>query len=379
MNYSKWLVATINTSKVLELYGNKNGYTKIAGTEGQFADEIFTKMDIKYDIVYPEDNEFGREIYGGNWTGLVGMAKRGEADLAVGTLGISENRFRVVDFSFPYTVDRLTFAVLKPSQRLTTFGFFDVFDFPTWMLLLGSFLIFTAIFFSMLNGTMSYFKVVYDLFGSIMRQPLTFCNYMRGKKFFIVTWLIFSCIMSTVFSSVLLSFLATPSKATTIKNFRELSKAVESGTHRVYSVNGTLTVPFFLNSKEPYLRLLGRKIEQNNWYIPPEEMVNNPLKSTQSVIVCQYEYLKFLYGAQSRILISEDSGYTISTAFVFRKDFCCAKHVNKVISRLLSAGIYERILKLESLKHSLSHPFKEEDMDKERILHLIIYLALFTY
>ncbi|GFY63306.1 lig_chan-Glu_bd domain-containing protein [Trichonephila inaurata madagascariensis] len=377
MNYSKWLVATLNTSKEFEVYGNENAHIKISGTEGKFADEIFAKMSINYDTVFPEDNEYGREIHGGNWTGLIGMVKRGEADLAVGTLGISEDRFRVIDFSFPYTADRLTFAVLKPSQWLTTFGFFDVFDFPTWMLLLSSFFLSTVMFFSVLKGTVSYFEIVYDLFGSLMRQPLIFRNYMREKKFLVGTWLLFSCVMSTVFSGVLLSFLAKPSKAPIIKNFRELSRAVDRGTHHVYSLNGTLTVPFFLNSKEPYLRLLGRMIEQNNWYIPREEMINNPLKNTHSAIVCQYGYLKLLFGTQSRILISEDSGYTVSTAFAIRKKFCCATQLRKVMSRLISAGIYDRIFKLESLRRSLSSPFSEEEMDEERTLTLHHLLGAF--
>ncbi|GFS39585.1 lig_chan-Glu_bd domain-containing protein [Trichonephila inaurata madagascariensis] len=151
---------------MFEVHVNKNGKKRIAGIEGKFADEIFTKMDIEYDIVFPEDNAYGHEVSGGNWTGVVGMVQRGEADLGIATIGVNENRFGVVEFSFPYTTDRLTFAVLKPSEWLTAFGFFNLLDFPTWMLLFGSFLLSTALFFAMLKGTMSYFDVVHKLFGA---------------------------------------------------------------------------------------------------------------------------------------------------------------------------------------------------------------------
>ncbi|GFY77133.1 lig_chan-Glu_bd domain-containing protein [Trichonephila inaurata madagascariensis] len=369
MNFSKWIVAALNISMVFEVYVNDNGKTRIAGIEGNFADAVFTEMNIEYDIVFPEDNEYGREVNGGNWTGLIGMVQRGEADIAMGTLGINEKRFRVVDYSFPYTADKLTFVVLKPSEWLMAFGFFNLLDLSTWMLLFGSFLLSTALFFTMLRGRTAYLEVVHIFFGSILRQPLIFHNYAYGKKFFIGTWLLFSFIMSSVFSGVLLSFLATPSKVETIKNFRELSKAVERGTHRVYTLKGTFAVPFFLNSKEPYFRLLGNAIEQNNWYIRMEELLHNPLKN-KDVIVCPSQFLKLLYGNQPGIHFSEDSGYTMTTAFVLRKDFCCRTQLKKVMSRMVSAGIYDRFFKLETLKYSLSLPANEKEMDKKRILTL---------
>ncbi|GFR14094.1 glutamate receptor ionotropic, delta-2 [Trichonephila clavata] len=115
MNFSKWIIAVLNISKVFQVNTKENGKTRISGIEGCFADAIFTKMNIKYEIVVPLDNKFGREITVGNWTGIVGIVQRGEADLAI-CIGINENRFQVVDFSFPYSSSRLTFAVLKPSE-----------------------------------------------------------------------------------------------------------------------------------------------------------------------------------------------------------------------------------------------------------------------
>ncbi|GFW89295.1 lig_chan-Glu_bd domain-containing protein [Trichonephila clavipes] len=203
-------------------------------------------MNIKYDTVFPEDNEYGREIHDGNWTGLIGMVKRGEADLAIGTLGISENRFRVIDFSFPYTAGRLTFAVLKPSQWLTTFGFLDVFDFPTWMLLLSSFLL-----------------------STVMFPPVL--------------------------------------------------KAVDKGNHHVYSLNGTLTVPFFLNSKEPYLQLLGRMIEQNNCSTPQWLVKNNSRYSTSTKGAGKIKHAVVL-------------GLIPISSIETRPDRCAHKYVQSIVS-----------------------------------------------
>ncbi|GFR25949.1 glutamate receptor ionotropic, delta-2 [Trichonephila clavata] len=115
MNFSKWIIAALNLSKIFEVHIDENGKTRTAGIEGYFAHDVFTGMNIEYEVVFPKDNEFGREGNNGSWTGIVGMVQRGEADLAIGTLGINENRFRAVDFSFPYATDGMNFAVLKPS------------------------------------------------------------------------------------------------------------------------------------------------------------------------------------------------------------------------------------------------------------------------
>ncbi|GFX82954.1 lig_chan-Glu_bd domain-containing protein [Trichonephila clavipes] len=240
------------------------------------------------------------------------MILREEADLAINTLWINENRFRVVDFSFPYASSRLTFAALKPSEWSRA-GLLDLFDLPSWMLLFFSILLSTAMAFVMLKDKASYFEVFYNLFGSILRQPLMLHIHAYEKKMFIGSWLLFSCIMSSGFSSVLLSFLAVPSKVAPLKNFRELSKAVERGTHRALSVKGTIAVPFFLNSKESYLRLLGRLMERHNWYIPPEKGTTLKLKNEESILIGSSEYLVFQFGVndfQSRVFISEEDVFT---------------------------------------------------------------------
>ncbi|GFY56499.1 glutamate receptor ionotropic, delta-1 [Trichonephila inaurata madagascariensis] len=378
MNFSKWKIAALNLTKVFQVYIDENGKTRITGIEGYFAQAIFTAMNIDYDVVFPKDNEFGRELNNGSWTGIVGMVQRGEADLAIGTLQTNEDRFRVGDFSFPYANDGLKFGVLKSSEWTKVFGFLELFDFPSWMLLFCIFLLATVIFFTTLKGTNSYFEVFHNLFGSMLRQPLIFHVDSPENRLLTGTWLLFSCIMSSVFSGALLSFLATPSNVEIVKNFKELSEAVEKGTLKAHSVKGTLTVPNLLNSKKSYLIQLGRAIEQNNWYVKPEDIMNNPMKTLESVIVGSSEYMRFLYGVHSRVQISEENNYEISIAFLIRKGFCCSSQLRKVMSRMVGAGIYDRHFKLESFKYFLSEHTKEEKIEKTDSLSLNDLFSAFS-
>ncbi|GFW71566.1 glutamate receptor ionotropic, delta-1 [Trichonephila clavipes] len=334
MNFSKWIIAALNISKIFEVHIEKNGETRITGIEGYFAHAIFTEMSIEYDVVFPKDNEFGRELKNGSWTGIVGMVQRGEADLAIGTLGINENRFRVVDVSFPYTTDGMNFVVFKPSEWSKAFGLLELFDLLTWMLLICIFLLATVIFFTTLKDRNSYFEVFHNLFGSMLRQPLIVHVNSHENRLLTGTWLLFACIMSSVFSGALLSFLATPSKVEVARNFKELSEAVEKGTHRAYCAKGTLVVPNLLNSKESHLRQLGVTIEQNNWFLKPNEVMNNPMKGLESVLITSSEYIRFLYGAHPRAQIADENNYVISFAFLIRKGFCGSSQLRKVMSRM---------------------------------------------
>ncbi|GFR25952.1 lig_chan-Glu_bd domain-containing protein [Trichonephila clavata] len=176
--------------------------------------------------------------------------------------------------------------------------------------------------------------------------------------------------MSSVFSGALLSFLATPSNVEVVRNFKELSEAVEKGTHSAYSAKGTLAVPLLLKSKESHLRQLGRMIEENNWYLRPEDVLNNPMKSIESILIGSSEYLRFLYGTHPKVLIAEENDYAISFAFLIRKGFCCSSQLRKVMSRMASAGIYDRYFKLEPFKYFLSGHTNEEKIEKISSLSL---------
>ena len=47
----------------------------------------------------------------GNWTGIVGMVDRGEADFAIGELSMTSSRFDAIDFTIPYNFETLTYML----------------------------------------------------------------------------------------------------------------------------------------------------------------------------------------------------------------------------------------------------------------------------
>ncbi|GFR13348.1 lig_chan-Glu_bd domain-containing protein [Trichonephila clavata] len=352
-NSEKWNVAALNRSKIFEIYSSTDGKPNLSGIEGRFLEIIMTKLNMNFEIVIAKDGEFGRQLSFGNWTGLIGMLHRGEADMAVANLGVYENRYRTVDFGFPYMIVGAAFGILKQNKEWKIFSFLRLFDFPIWMSILSSLLVSTILIYFILKDRETVFNVLFSLFGNMLRQPLDLHADMNKWKLVIGSWLVFAVTMSSIHSGTLLSFLALPSEPKTVETFEELSEAVTKGTHRVYSMKGDNAMPFLLNSKDAKLQLIGKKMKENNWLMSAEEMTKDPLKNEYSAVVAGNYIFKLLYGygeKKSKVYISEELAFTANVAFAFRKGFCCISKLNEIVGRIMGSGIYDKFLQDESFK-----------------------------
>ncbi|GFS65620.1 hypothetical protein TNCV_1924761 [Trichonephila clavipes] len=114
-------------------------------------------------------------------------------------------------------------------------------------------------------------------------------------------------------------------------------------------------------------------IEENDWHITADEMTEDPLKAKYSpdgkpkidaVIGAKYIF-KMLYEIgdfKSKVFISDDRFIGAPGAIAYKKVFCCAPEVNKYIKRIVQAGIYDKFLKDESLKHWFSLSNEERNV-----------------
>ncbi|KAG8180275.1 hypothetical protein JTE90_013528 [Oedothorax gibbosus] len=112
------VVAVLASKFIIEL--NMTEYSRLelsGGWEGLFLRDLLQGLGLEYRVVMPADRNYGFLLPNGTWTGLIGMVHRGEADLALGALVITENRLRYVDFSVPYNINPLTFADLLLEGR----------------------------------------------------------------------------------------------------------------------------------------------------------------------------------------------------------------------------------------------------------------------
>ncbi|GIY54814.1 glutamate receptor ionotropic, delta-1 [Caerostris extrusa] len=76
---------------------------------------------------------YGDPLPDGNFTGMVGMVQRGEADLAMTYLSLNEIRSKVVNFSWPYCAEGISFITAKPINYEQKLALLQVSDIATWM------------------------------------------------------------------------------------------------------------------------------------------------------------------------------------------------------------------------------------------------------
>ncbi|GFW84917.1 glutamate receptor ionotropic, delta-1 [Trichonephila clavipes] len=378
----KWIISTLNRSRIFEILLSSDGKLKLYGIEAELIKLIMAKIGVGYEIVTPEDGQYGIEVSSGNWTGVIGMLYRGEADMGIANLGVYEDRYRSVDFSSQYMSEGLYFSYVKSANREQLFGFLRMFDFSTWMFFVASFFIASIVILIILKDEETISSIMLYLFGSFLGQTLMFHRPINEWKIIFLSWMLFAFVMSSVYSGALSSFLVLPSEGKSVETYRELSEAVAKGSHRVYTMKGANHASFLRRCPEHYLQFLGKMVEENNWYITADEMTQDPLKKKYSpdgkpkidTVVGGRYIFKMLYEVgdfKSKVFISEDRFVGGSVAIAFRRGFCCISEVNKYITRIVEAGIYDKFLKYESLKYWFSLSSEERnivEIAEDRIL-----------
>ena len=129
-------------------------------------------FQVPYKILIPADGEWGKKPPSGNWTGLIGMIRRSEADLAVGGLTLTMKRLQAVDFNYPYIISELSFITDKPKPVPTNLALFYPFSWILWISITAAFLFSSFLFFILTFRKRAFEKVLLLMFGSVIGQSI---------------------------------------------------------------------------------------------------------------------------------------------------------------------------------------------------------------
>ncbi|GIY07306.1 glutamate receptor ionotropic, kainate 1 [Caerostris extrusa] len=90
------------------------GIASIPVIESKFLELVSKSMGFLYELMVPEDGLFGNRLEDGNWTGVVGLLQRNEADMAFSYLSMNYERYLILDFSTTYSSQVQTFVTEMP-------------------------------------------------------------------------------------------------------------------------------------------------------------------------------------------------------------------------------------------------------------------------
>ncbi|GBN49049.1 Glutamate receptor ionotropic, delta-1 [Araneus ventricosus] len=259
-------VAVVPLKGTINIISNEDRQISASGTDGLLMDAVLKALGYRYELTIPSDREWGRLI-DGNLTGLIGEVVNNRADLAWIYLTPTEERHEVVDFSNIYYSEAVTFAVTKPYPIPTAYAIFYPFDLASWI---GVFAIIflMPLLFLVMRARYSYLELFLNIFASILKQPLMISINSGKVLILLISWLLFTQLISCFYSSVLLSFLTKPLIQKVVRNFRELSNVVSKGYLECFASKRTNIRPFLLHSEEEYLKNLGETIERKDWPAP---------------------------------------------------------------------------------------------------------------
>nr|XP_042906115.1 glutamate receptor ionotropic, delta-2-like isoform X1 [Parasteatoda tepidariorum] len=94
---------------------------KPEGIEYQLIKTLREKLNFKIDIIKRRDQDTGRELPNGSWTGYIGLVQRGDVIFTVATISMRATRIKVMDYSSPYIFNKLSFVVLNPALESRQF------------------------------------------------------------------------------------------------------------------------------------------------------------------------------------------------------------------------------------------------------------------
>lgn len=366
-------VAVLPITNVLEIITNVNGSTSVSGFEGKFLDIITSALKFKYDLVTSEDKEWGALGKEGNWTGLLGLLQKNEADIALG-LAISDERRKIFDFSIPYITEDGTFTVATESSTINRHPFLEPFTGFVWGYILGS-LFLSCVVCSWIRNR-SFIQEIFFFLAILLRQGINLKKCKSKDSIMYASWLLFAFIVSSCYSATYLSNLALPPQPPSLQSFVDVSNAVQSGTHRCLVEKGGSVFTFLQSSKEGHLKTLSKHIEKNEWFFNGLDALTVDYVKKDSVVIESRSMLQTLIARLGMwsYELSSDVLMFRHVAVAFRKDFCCKRKLDRVLKRITEAGIMAKLRSDQHTKKMIIANLRTlESADEKQIFFMQIF------
>lgn len=331
---------------------NNSGDISIAGgIEGRFLEMLASYVGFKYQLVIPPDGEWGVEMPNGSWTGIIGMVNKGVTDLGLGYLVMTEERYKAVKFSTPYNIADKTFITNPPKKLTMSTTFIHPFSLEIWFSCLLALFAFPIILKRMTNKCTPYTDIWFRILATFFKQPIKSFQETTQMKLIFGFWSVFITLITLSYSGVLPSFLAVPLKEKNINTIRDLVKVIENRNFKCLAPKGSSEVDALFHSKSSLIKRIGKYIKGNKWYY---DLTNGTLadklqENTALIGLRLWFSSPDFFG---KILSSESFGVW-NVGIALKEHFCCKRRLNLIISRIQSAGLFDKLISDEFFKKKL--------------------------
>ncbi|KAF8788648.1 Glutamate receptor ionotropic like protein [Argiope bruennichi] len=300
------------------------------GIEAEFLEILSKALKFRYKLVVPEDKQWGAKQPNGSWTGMIGMVNRGEADMAMCSPAISEERRSAVYFSYPYDIEQIVFATKAPGYLSKYFAYFYPFSSSVWLIIIAVILTLPFLWKILLKYNLRISKLWSNVFISFLNAGTNIKPVALPDYILLGTWIPMVSLITYSYTAVLLSFLTLPLHETVVRDVSELSVAIRNGKYRCMVYEGTGIKDILKGSPTTAVKLIGNAVENNKWYIKPSlKNVGKALSEKNVAVVSTRSFFEdhFL----GRAVLSRDYFHLAYFGLVFNKHFCSVVQFYKAL------------------------------------------------
>ncbi|KAG8183873.1 hypothetical protein JTE90_005335 [Oedothorax gibbosus] len=373
----KLKVAYLPNKHILQIANNTA--KTLTGIEGKLLQTVSDVLKFELELVIPPRREFGAISSDGvNWTGLIGMVQTQEADLAIGSLSVTYDRLGVVDFSSPYTVQDVTFLIKSPEQFHDANHLFSPFGFWVWMSILIVLAVIPAVFGMLVSERLTYGRLFFEMLGSLLKQPVTFSREPARVKPLFCLWSFFTLVITSCYSSILLSFLTTPLLEKSISSLEQLSWAVKNDGYRCLAEKGSSIPKIMRSAEQPHLKHIGESILEHSWNYQISDFAEGKVSLQKTVVFnvnFKLQMIKSMLDTDA-IEISKDIVTSWTIALAVRKGFYCKTLLDRTITRIVEVGLLDKFQADEWYKLSLSS--QKESIPKKKVARGLMLKEVFS-
>lgn len=295
-------------------------------------------LGVTFNIVIPEDNIFGYRNSDGNWTGLKRMLIRGETDLAVSGFTLSSENIKIFNFTYPLHMSDVTFMTNKLEPHPKSFAIFDVFSPGVWIGIGLCLTVISLLLYFILRKREKYSTVLLGCIGCLLEESFSFAVKQRNTTLLLLHWFICIIILTTSYKAVILSIITVP-RMVGIRDISDLSIAAKQNSVMCMTFKGAIanTQWFEDESFKIIGECLSNSFRKKLYELPA--FINYPHK--KAFLANRFEiniYNRYFF-------VSDDSLSMSYIGMPYSRNFCCPRTLEKVIHRMVAAGLVEKHLK----------------------------------
>lgn len=342
-NISPVRIALLPLYDIVEVKQLNNG--KIVVTGGylyDFFEMTIRSLNVPIEILIPKEQVWGHQQDDGNWSGLVGMITRDEADIGFAGLYMTEERLQVVDFAYPFDLLQPRFATRKPGVMYSSsLTFLYPFSMHVWIAIISALLCLSVIMKYVLSRRCTFQDYCFQLLGSIFKQPTLISSSVLIDRILLLSILFGTFVISVSYSSVLLSFMTVPLREEGIKDVKTLARAVRSKKMQIYALENSTPNRLSNHSDEDIQYLMKKVIEEKLILKPDDDILLKYIFEKKNALMASQLTLRTLLGTVD-YLISDDVFSTNLVSVIMKKNFKLKEKINKYIIRSAAFYIYEK-------------------------------------